>query len=200
MSLLFETIRIVDGQFQNSELHNARLNESRKSIYHISEKIELENSISIPGEFRKGIYKCKVMYGKQIDEVTFSRYIPRRIKSLQLINDDTISYNFKYIDREHLNRLVQKCGKSDEILIVKNGLITDTSFSNIIFLKENQWVTSSRPLLPGTMRAHLLRQGRIVEQEIKTTDLKYFRSARLINAMLPFESEMDIPIENINLF
>jgi len=85
----------------------------------------------------------------------------------------------------------------DEILIIKQNLITDTSFSNITFFDGTRWITPSSPLLAGTMRSFLIQKQVIVEKEIRVTDLKDFEKARLINAMLPFESGSDIPVENI---
>lgn len=200
MCLLFETIRVSDGEIQNPDFHNARFNMSRKNCLGIPAKINLLDSITVPPEYREGIYKCKVVYGSEIENVTFTKYVSRTIKSLQLVADNQIVYSFKYLNREHLDLLFQKRGKSDEILIVKNGIITDTSFSNILFQSGNQWITPANPLLPGTMRAYLLSKRLITEQEVHITDLKHFSFARIINAMLPFETGIDIPIENINLY
>jgi 4-amino-4-deoxychorismate lyase len=86
---------------------------------------------------------------------------------------------------------------ADDILIIKNGFITDTSFSNIAFFDGTQWFTPFTYLLNGTQRQHLLRQGAIVETEITPSDLKQFRYAKLINAMLDLETSPLIDIQNI---
>ena len=197
MSLLFETIRVHDGVLQNMEYHNSRLNHSRKELYKSADIIDLQQVIQIPSDIKKGIYKCRVSYSKEIKTIEFELYVPRTIKSLRLIEANTIFYNYKYTNRGRLNELLTKRERFDEILIVKNGYITDTSYSNIVFFDGAQWYTPSTPLLQGTMRSFLLKNGLISEMKIKVADLKQFQKARLINAMIPFESGKDIKIEKI---
>jgi len=197
MSLLFETIRMQDGILQNMEYHNVRLNYSRKALYKSPDTIDLEQVIQIPSDCRLGLYKCKVTYSREVKSVEFKPYVPRIIKSLRLIEDNTIIYNYKYTNRGRINALLTKRERFDEILIVKNGFITDTSYSNIIFFDGTQWFTPSTPLLKGTMRSFLLKKNLITEKVIKVADLKQFQKARLINAMIPFESGKDILIAKI---
>ncbi len=200
MSQLFETIRLVDGIPQNMRFHAIRFAASWKEHFGIAGCPVLEKAIQVPAEYSKGVARCRVEYGEQIEEITFSPYFPKVIRSLKLIADDTIEYNFKYTDRKSLNLLLEKRQFSDEILIVKDGYITDTSYSNIVFLEGENWVTPQRPLLRGTMREYLLSQHIITEKAIQVTDLVYFSKARLINAMLPFGSGTDIPVEAISHF
>jgi 4-amino-4-deoxychorismate lyase len=197
MSLLFETIRLQDGVLQNLEYHNARLNHSRKSLYKSPDSIDLQQLIQIPPAFRQGIFKCKVTYSKTVKNIDFKPYLPRTIQSLRLIEDNKISYSYKYTNRGSLNQLLTKRERFDEIIIVKNGFITDTSYSNIIFFDGTRWLTPSTPLLKGTMRSFLLENNLIEEMEIKVADLKFFQKARLINAMNPFESGKDIKMQKI---
>lgn len=197
MSLLFESIRLQDGVLQNIEYHNLRLNHSRELLYKSADSIRLEQIIHIPQTCIQGLYKCKVIYSKTVKNITFEPYTPHAIKSLRLIEADKISYDFKYTNRGSLNELLTKRERFDEILIVKRGYITDTSYSNIIFFDGVKWLTPSTPLLHGTMRSFLLKHEHIAETEIKVADLKQFKKARLINAMLPFESGKDIKIEKI---
>jgi 4-amino-4-deoxychorismate lyase len=197
MSLLFETIRLQDGVLHNLEYHNLRFNQSRKALFGIQNPAHLENEIAIPEGYMHGIYKCKLIYSKHVEDIIFEPYKPRIIKTLILIEDNTVMYNYKYLDREQLILLHAKRGKCDDILIIKDGMVTDTSFANIIFFTGTQWVTPSSPLLRGTMRGFLVKNNLVTEQEIKTSDLKQFVKARLVNAMLPFDSGNDIPIDKI---
>jgi 4-amino-4-deoxychorismate lyase len=48
--------------------------------------------------------------------------------------------------------------KTEEIIIVKNNCITDTSYTNLLFLKDEKWYTPSTYLLNGVMRQHLLKE------------------------------------------
>lgn len=197
MSLLFETIRLKDGALQNTEYHHARLNFSRKSLFQLADEIVLKQHIQIPAFCMKGLFKCRVMYGKEIESVEFELYVTRNIGSLRLINDNAIDYSFKYTNRDSLNQLLKQKGQADEILIIKNGFITDTSFSNIIFFDGNKWFTPSTPLLRGTMRSYLMESNQISEVEITVSDLKHFKYARLINAMNPLDDGRDIEMRRI---
>jgi len=197
MSLLFETIRLQDGILQNIEYHTIRLNHSRKSLYKSPDEIDLNQVIRIPSTCRYGLYKCRVTYSKEVKSIDFEPYQPHVVKSLRLIEDDSILYNYKYTNRGSLNKLLTKRERFDEIIIVKKGYITDTSYSNIVFFDGTSWLTPSTPLLHGTMRSFLLENNLISEMVIKVSDLKQFQKARLINAMMPFESGKDIKIEKI---
>ena len=50
---------------------------------------------------------------------------------------------------------------------VKNGRLTDTSYSNIALFDGNRWVTPAHPLLKGTMRQSLIDKGLLKEKGIK---------------------------------
>ena len=197
MSLLFETIRLEDGVFMNLEYHNLRFNRSREAHFGLKEWLSLENLLVVPSDCKTGIYKCKVSYSSNVDEIEIIPYQKRAIDSLKLVEDNTISYNHKYSDRTHLLELMTRRGDCDDILIVKDGYITDTSFSNIVFFDGEKWVTPARPLLRGTMRESLLKRNLIGEENITVDDLNKIKEARLINAMLPLETGTAIQVENI---
>jgi 4-amino-4-deoxychorismate lyase len=101
-----------------------------------------------------------------------------------LVYDDEIEYSYKYENRERLNELKERRQDCDEIMIVKNGCITDTSFSNLVFYDGKKYLTPAQPLLNGTKRKLLLQQGWISEATIKPEDLNNFQHCGLINAML----------------
>ena len=92
--------------------------------------------------------------------------------------------------------LLKKKGDCSDILIVKNGFITDTSFSNIIFLKCGRWYTPNTPLLKGTKRAKLLDLGLINERSIRPEEMGNYEKVGLINAMLEL-GEVVLAVENI---
>lgn len=197
MSLLVETIRVLDGVIQNLQFHNSRLNKSRKELFQKFDTLDLADYIQIPPEIVKGVYKCRVIYGSQPEEITFDAYQPRTIKTLRVIENNTITYNHKYTDRQELNHLFGSRGHCDDILIIKNGFVTDTSYSNIVFFDGSQWVTPSTYLLNGTMRSFLLTNKIITERHIVLSDLTKYSKARLINSMLPFATSKDIEINNL---
>ncbi len=196
MSLLFESIKLQDGMLFNLELHNNRLNRSRLQQFRCADKVDLQEFIHVPPQLGSGLYKCKVMYSQNIEKVEFIPYTRKPVVTLKLVTCDTIEYDFKWVNRQIFTDLIKDV-PTDDILIVKNGFITDTSYSNIVFFDGTNWVTPSTPLLRGTKREQLLNEGRIVEGEIKKTDLQYYSRASLMNALLDIEEGSVIDIQNI---
>jgi len=181
----------------NLGFHNNRLNYAREVHFGEKKEWDLEQIIDIPGAFHKGLFKCRVTYGEQIEKIEFEPYQPRLVQSLRLLNDNTIEYNFKYQNRAHINALFAQRGDADDVLIIKNGFITDTSYANIVFWNGNQWITPDTFLLAGIQRARLLEEGIIVEQKIRAQDIPKYSHARLINSMMDFETTPTVPVENI---
>jgi len=209
MCLLLETIRFENGQFQNLHLHQLRMDASLKALFKNSEKIDLEKALTKEIEFRqsglseekpvpdKGLFKCRVIYNTQIKSMEWVPYGYPEIHSLKMVYSDEIEYYHKHEKRDVLNELYQKRGAADDILIIKKGFITDTSFCNILFYNGKNWITPSFPLLNGTQRRYLLEKEQIVPAEITTSDLENFSKARLVNAMIRFEDALDVDISNI---
>ncbi len=193
----FETIKVEGNQLSNLGYHQKRMDRTRLEVLGLRLPIDINKEIIIPKDISEQIQKCRVSYSAKIEKIEFETYNRRRIKTLKIIIDNDIEYSYKYSDRNKLNNLLSQKGNCDEILIVKNGLITDTSFSNIIFFDGKNFVTPSLPLLKGTMRQKLLDTGKISEENIRLSDLKSFQSAYLINAMLDLDDATDIKIEDI---
>ncbi len=129
--------------------------------------------------------------------MSFDFYRPRTIKSLKLVYCDSINYAHKYSDRQLLNDLFEKRANCDDILIVKNGRISDTSFSNIALFDGYSWYTPDSPLLPGTARARMIDSGVLNEIKISDRDLYDFQSFKLINSMLDNDFSNKNPVSTI---
>jgi len=196
MYRLLETIKIENNNIFNIEYHNLRLNKARKELFGLENSINLLDFIQIPQNMA-GIIKCRVLYSQEIEKVEYESYKKRNIQSLKTVYCDDISYNYKFEDRTQLNELLKQKGNCDEILIIKHRRITDTSFTNIIFFDGKKWFTPASPLLKGTKREKLITESKVIPQEIYLGDLKFFKKAMLINAMLDMENGTEIKIENI---
>lgn len=120
-------------------------------------------------------------------DVAYHEYKKREINSLKLVYDDEIEYSLKSTCRDKLDALFAQRGECDDVLIVKNSLITDTTIANIAFFDSNRWITPRIPLLKGTTRERLLREGKIFEADIAVDDLKKFSKIALMNAMIDFD-------------
>jgi 4-amino-4-deoxychorismate lyase len=197
MCRLFETIRIVNGLPQHLSWHEIRMNHARNEIWAATRLPALAPEINVPAAFAKGIVRCNIVYGPDIEEVSYKHYEKRSIGSLKLVVCSSIDYPVKYTDRSVLDSLFALRGTCDEIIIVKNGLITDTSMSNIIFFDGTTWCTPAKPLLEGTCRNRLVAGGSLVECDIRPGDLHRFIGCKLINAMREPGEEDLIPVSQI---
>ena len=196
---LLETIRFNSGQFSNLDLHQKRMNDSRKRLFNCDDEINLVSTLSsyVKNLPSNQVLKCRVIYDTEIESVEFNPYNLPNITSLKLVNCDEIEYSHKYLDRSYINKLMLQKGSADDIIIVKNGLITDTSFANLLFFNGLQWLTPAHPLLKGTQRAKLVEQEKISVADIRPEDLHNFSKLRLVNAILRFEEKTDVLIDNV---
>jgi len=200
MCLFIETICYEQGRFQQIELHNERFNRTRQQFFGLQIPVQLDLLLSVPADLIAETVKCTVTYGTDIVRIDYNLYQIRPVKSLQMVVDDTIDYAFKYADRTKLNSLFNLRHQSDDILIIKNGFITDTSYANIVFKKEGKWYSPSNPLLNGTRIDRYFREGRVAPALLRPSDLPLFSEARIVNAMISIGNSPAILIENIKDF
>jgi 4-amino-4-deoxychorismate lyase len=195
---LVESVRIEDKRLQNIEYHNQRMNFARQKLFGCPDFIKLENIIETPQNIDNQVYKCRVEFLASILKIEIEAYTPKKIERLKLVYSDTIDYTYKSTDRGQLNLLLQQKGEADDIIIIKNGRITDSSFSNLAFFDGRNYFTPANPLLKGTCRQRLIDNGTIKEMKIQARDLRNFENVHLINAMLDLGTRL-IPIENIEI-
>jgi len=197
MSRFIETICYENGVFQRIGLHNERCNRTRHHFFGLVPDLHLEMYLSVPQNLKDEIVKCTVTYGIEITNIEYQLYVIRPIRSLKLICDDTIEYPFKYADRTKLTSLFKLKGQYDDILIIRNRLITDTSYANAIFLKNKRWYSPNKPLLQGTRLMSYLSNGLVTPAPLQPGDLSLYSEIRIINAMISIENSPRIPIENV---
>lgn len=198
MFRLFESIKCLNGKFYNLDWHNERLNRSRKICFSVSDKINLEEVLILPEMATTGMFRCRVTYSEKIEKTEFIPHQFREIISLKLVTDNQINYSYKYSDRQNLEELFSKRENCDDILIVKNGCITDSSTANVLFFDGKEWWTPDTPLLEGTQRARMLASGEIKSCRITPNDLSKFETAALINAMWDFQNMPKINTSEIS--
>jgi len=191
--LLLETIKIEEGKVFNLAYHQKRCDLSRASLFQTTDTLKLSSYIHPPS---KGLYRCRIIYNKQIHSIEYIPYTPKNISMLKIV-PSTIKYGFKYANRDGFNTLLKRYTDVDEIIIEKEGYLTDTSIANIAFYDGEKWITPSSPLLQGTMRAKLLDEGFLHLNNIKKENLSRYTQVALMNAMLGFKILTNISIQDI---
>jgi len=197
MYLLLESIKIKDKVLQSLDFHNERLNRSRFELLNCKSEIDLSKEISLPEMLSAQVYKCRVLYSKQIEVVEFQPYLLSPIQALKIVEANHIDYAYKFADRTYLERLRANLPLYQDILIVKNRCITDTSYANIVFFDGKNWLTPDTPLLRGTKRSQLLQKQIVQESRITVKDLRHFQYAKIINAMIDLEESPAISMSSI---
>lgn len=183
MSKFLETIKSQDANIYNLQYHQQRYESVLQSLG-ISIFKKLNNYLNPP---TNGLYRCRLVYDKVNIEVEYFKYIKRDIKTLKLVFDDHIDYEKKSTSRETLDKLFKKRELCDDIIIVKNSLLTDTSIANIALYDGKKWFTPKKPLLKGTTRQRLLDNGKLFEKNIKADDIYGYKKIALLNAMIDFD-------------
>jgi len=183
-STFLETIKILDGEIFNLEYHQKRY-ESVLNSLGVKDIQNLKDFINPP---EWGLYRCRLVYDTKTIEVTFHEYKKRDTTTLKVIFENDIEYAHKSTDRSEIDTLFEKRDKCDDILIIKDLLVSDTSIANIAFqTSSGEWLTPKIPLLKGTTRARLLDEGKIIEADIKVHELRSFSKVALLNAMIDFD-------------
>ncbi|MDH5717560.1 MAG: aminotransferase class IV [Spirochaetia bacterium] len=213
---LLETIQIKNGKIQNLFYHNKRLNHSRKDLFGLKNKVDLKEKLQINNDKNKNlilqvktfnsnesfenieiekqseVYKLRLIYSKELLKAEVLPYEKKSIRSLKIIECDNIDYSYKYENRDIINQLLLKKENCDDICIVKNGFITDSSYANLVFFDGQHYITPKMPLLNGTKREKYLAENKILESEIKPEDLEKFKQVYCINAMVDL---FEMPVE-----
>ena len=194
---LVESMKLKDGIIQHLEYHQSRLNRSMNELFPEVEKIDLMREISIPESFMVGIFKIRVVYNQTIDKIEIEPYLYRSIQSLKVVYHESIDYHLKSTWREIFQELFAQRADCDDIIIVKNGLVTDSFAANLLFFDGLRWFTPTTPLLKGTKRQLLIDQGTVLEKEIREVDIPYYQKVGLINAMVDFDQMPVIWVDRV---
>jgi len=178
-----ETVRTVDGEVLHLAYHQARFDRTR-AAHHASTQISLSALLS---PSLAGTQRCRILYDRNgVIDVHYQTYEPRTILSLQAVEDNNITYTYKSADRSALKCLFEQRRGADDVAVIKNGFVCDTTIANLIFFDGVKWLTPVEPLLKGTTRARLLEGGTIQEAAIKIEEIPRFKKVAIINAMLGF--------------
>ena len=185
--LCIETIAVENRQFKNLSYHEARLNKTREKLWGYLDYWDLSKMLVIPDSITNDLHKCRLAYGFEIDAIKWEPYTPRTISKIQRVYHDSVEYSFKYDQRPELNTLFAQKNDADEILIIKQGMVTDSFYYNVAFLDNNKWYTPDTFLLPGTQRAFLIDYGILEEAKIAEKDIYKYSHIKLFNAMVEWD-------------
>ena len=196
--LLLESIRYVDGEPELLPLHQERINRSL-AAYGVTPRWRLADYLAqhpCPASL-VGVVKCRLLYDAEPLEVSYAPYHRRTIGSLRAVAAPALDYHLKWADRGALQALLELRGEADDIVIVNGeGLLTDSSYTNIALRRGNHWYTPRVPLLEGVQRAHLIAEGVLIPRDIPLAELSTYDRIALINAMMPWSERIELEIRS----
>lgn len=191
MCRFIESIRLENGVFELLDYHQYRIGKAFRICFPGSNVVNLQHFLSGLTVPQSGLYKCRIVFDNQVNVCDFQPYIKKQISSLLLVDVDIPTTEFKSANRAKIDAAFNKRGKCDDVLLVRDGYITDASYSNVAFYDGNQWFTPRIPLIYGIRRAKLLNEGIIKEADITVGDLSRYSKICLFNAMVRFtETEL----------
>ena len=194
--LFTEVIRVQDGEFCRPEPHAARMAATMEHFFGSGAGACLP--AEVPEGMREGLVKCRVVYDESVRRGEFAPYRLRRIASVALVRADGLDYRYKYADRSTLEELRRGSG-CDEVVLLQEGFLTDSSFSNIVLGDASGLYTPDWPLLAGTRRAELLRTGRVTARPIRAEELEHYAYLWFVNAMVGLEDDLCFSVKNIRI-
>lgn len=190
-SRFLETLRLQDGQVLHLEYHQRRLAASLEAhgVNPVEAKRCADRLSSLAREesrkHAKGVYRAS--FTLSLDGQINLRCIPYSrpvVRSFRLVEAEELEYSYKYADRRALEAIAGTCGPNEVALVVQGGLLTDSTFSNIVCQsRSGELFTPASPLLRGTCRERCLEKGLLQAVDIPASELGQFESIHLINAM-----------------
>ena len=88
MCQFIETIHIERGIIYNLDYHTNRMNRTRAVFWPKQPALELSKYLYPVSS--EGVMKCRVIYGREIEEITYTSYQIRPVHSLQIVYSDDI--------------------------------------------------------------------------------------------------------------
>ncbi len=191
MSRYLESIKICQGRPYNLEYHQMRFSAAQQELWGSEVLAPLEHylPINLP---REGLYKLRLAYDRSGVDAEIQPYNRPLIKRLHCVYTAGLDYHLKSEDRSVFSELKQNLESGDEILIINNGLVADTSFTNLAFWDGRGWYTPEDCLLEGTQRANLLNNNILTLSKIAGSDLGHFLKVALFNAMIEWDERIEL--------
>ncbi len=198
MSRFLETIRIRGGAPLHLDGHQRRVDDTFRVFYAGIPPLSLAAVIADSVMDVSADQRCRIVYDDSTHEVTVTPLQPRTIRSLRLVDlPPDYDYGYKYADRRILELAFARRGDADDVLLIRDGWITDTSVANVAFRANGRWYTPALPLLAGTTWKRLVSDGVIVPRPIHVDDLPRYEACVVFNALNDWDQRPAIPISAI---
>ena len=193
MCRFVESIKLKDGVFYRLPLHQQRVNKAFEAFYPGCKPVDVVEALLQTAFPQEGVCKCRLVYDSDLQSLDIVPYVRREIRSLKLVETTQESLPYKREDRTEFNAAFAQRGGCDDVLLVKDGFLTDTSYCDIALYDGEKWYTPRTPLLYGVNRMQLLSEAKLIERDISVSELMNFQYISLFNALIEFgELQFDV--------
>lgn len=196
MSFL-ESIQLKDGQLKHLTYHQNRINQTVKAANMSALTWNLASLLKDQELPTQGLYKVRLIYNQDQVNLNWQSYQIRQVHTLKVVYTQNFNYPLKSTNRIALDQLFAQKEQADDIIICRDGWITDSYYANLALFKNDCWYTPQSPLLKGTKRQFLLDQKRLIEVPVSLASLDQYEKVALINAMIDLEDLIWIPMKDI---
>jgi 4-amino-4-deoxychorismate lyase len=194
---VFESIRLDPTGPTHLKQHLLRMQNTAQSLWQCQLDFPLLAQ-QIHEHCTDQLQKCRVLYNANEYHIECSAYQPKIIQQMKVAYDDVIDYHYKWTDRYCLTQHLKGLRPYTEVLICKQGLLSDTSYSNIALWNGEEWHTPAAPLFHGIKRKLLIEQGMILEKEINVQEIESYNKVALINAMLDL-GDLEVSTDKVQI-
>lgn len=194
MKNYLETISVVNKKPLNLGYHQERIQEVFEEKF--PQKKAWEIAKLIPDILEEKWIKLRFIYNDISFKIELSPYHKKTIQKLIFVDIEQYEYPYKYEDRRFLYELLKLHPEYDEVIMVKNGLVTDATIGNIALEKNGKWYTPQYPLLNGTKRRKLLKEKILIPKNIKQEEIQEYDKIAIINAFLDLEESNILSVSN----
>lgn len=186
MTRLIESIRIYNGSAELLVRHQQRVESAYLHIFDSKSPLALDKIIARNPPPISGLYKLRVEYDEKTFEMEYIPYSTPQFHSYRLaIIPSDFDYRFKYADRALFDLITGETEPGILPILIKDELITDSTFTNLIFRKGDSLFTPITPLLKGVQISRLIDNGSVKPIIITQSDITLFDEIIPVNAMNP---------------
>ncbi len=187
MSLFFESILVRNGIPKHLHYHQNRVNRTYRDFYAAPPALDLESEWSMPDRTPSSHdLKARIIYNQNgVVDRSIEIYQRKPIYTLHVKRlDDAQKYPFKSTNRTWIDESLIDLPEDADVLYERDGLILESSFTNIALLKNRVWYTPSQPIHRGTTLERFIAMGHLTPVDIHLAELADFEEIRLFNALL----------------
>jgi para-aminobenzoate synthetase/4-amino-4-deoxychorismate lyase len=190
---LLESIKLEDGVYWLLDRHCARLQRSAEHFGFPFDSKAINRALrTIAEQHPKGAYAVRLLLSRRGSITTETRPLPATPADLAVALAETaVLSEDEFLHHKTTRRAVYEAhapkgaGIFDTLLFNERHEITEFTRGNVAVQLDSELVTppASSGLLPGTLRAELLAQGKLVERVLKRDEMNRASAIWFLNSL-----------------